>query len=240
MGFYIQDDMWQGASALPRKQRDEVIGALSQLYFEGTEAPLKGAALAVFLTCRERVLLAKTRSKASSRPKPRGKHGASKRESKPNQNEIKRASKPEPSIKEGEGEGEEETEVSSNPPSPPRGGSRDYPALGFVDPDDLPSDEPGEFERFAAECIDAFNGITGKDYRATGGRDWLDLRRIFDSGRTVDDVRQVVRSKRDQWRDSPEMSRYLRPSTLFGEHFEEYLNELRGDGSDESGDWNFG
>lgn len=52
MGFYLQDDMWEGASALPRKQRDEVVGALAQLYFDGTEAPLKGAALAVFLTCQ--------------------------------------------------------------------------------------------------------------------------------------------------------------------------------------------
>ena len=54
------------------KQRDEVVGALAQLYFDGTEAPLKGAALAVFLTCKERVLIAKSRSEASWRAAPPG------------------------------------------------------------------------------------------------------------------------------------------------------------------------
>lgn len=158
-------------------------------------------------------------------------------ESKAEQNEIKSESKQGSSIKEGEREREEDTDVSSIPPNPPEGDSRDYPALGFVDPDDLPSDEPGEFERFAAECIDAFNAVTGKDYRSTGGKDWLDLRRIYDSGRTVEDVRKVVAAKQEQWADS-DMARFIRPSTLFGAKFEEYLNEGEGAASDES-DWDF-
>ena len=237
MGFYLQDDMWEGASVLPRKQRDEVVGALAQLYFDGTDAPLKGAAVAVFLTCKERVLSAKSRSEASSRPKPRANRKRIKAESNANQNDIKRESKQGSSIKEGEGEREEDTDVSSIPPTPPEGDSRDYPALGFVDPDDLPSDEPGEFERFAAECIGAFNAVTGKDYRSTGGKDWLDLRRIYDSGRTVEDVRKVVAAKQEQWADS-DMARFIRPSTLFGAKFEEYLNEGEGAASDES-DWDF-
>ena len=127
--------------------------------------------------------------------------------------------------------------MSSNPPHPPEGDSREFRALGFVDPDDLPSDEPGEFERFAVECIDAFNAITGKDYRSSGGKDWLDLRRIYDSGRTVEDVRKVVAAKQGQWADS-DMAKFIRPSTLFGAKFEEYLNEGEGVASDES-DWDF-
>ncbi len=87
MGFYLQDDMWEGASVLPRKQRDEVVGALAQLYFDGTEAPLKGAALAVFLTCKERVLIAKSRSEASwgaPPPPPRQRpHTQKKKDKKP-------------------------------------------------------------------------------------------------------------------------------------------------------------
>jgi uncharacterized phage protein (TIGR02220 family) len=237
MGFYLQDDMWEGASVLPRKQRDEVVGALAQLYFDGTEAPLKGAALAVFLTCKERVLIAKSRSEASSRPKPRANRKRNKTKSKANQNDIKRESKSSLPIKEGERDREEDTDVSSIPPNPPEGDSREFRALGFVDPDDLPSDEPGEFERFAAECIDAFNAVTGKDYRSSGGKDWLDLRRIYDSGRTVEDVRKVVAAKQEQWADS-EMARFIRPSTLFGAKFEEYLNEGEGVASDES-DWDF-
>lgn len=213
------------------------VGALAQLYFDGTEAPLKGAALAVFLTCKERVLIAKSRSEASSRPKPRANQKRNKTKSKANQNDIKRESKSSLPIKEGERDREEDTDVSSIPPNPPEGDSREFRALGFVDPDDLPSDEPGEFERFAAECIDAFNAVTGKDYRSSGGKDWLDLRRIYDSGRTVADVRKVVAAKQEQWADS-DMAKFIRPSTLFGAKFEEYLNEGEGVASDES-DWDF-
>lgn len=88
--------------------------------------------------------------------------------------------------------------------------------------------EPGEFEEFAMACLDAFNAETGQDYRSSGGTDWLDLRRIHDNGRTVDDVRAVVRLKLREWGRDPKMRRYVRPSTLFGPKFEEYLAECGG------------
>ena len=88
--------------------------------------------------------------------------------------------------------------------------------------------EPGEFETFAMACLDAFNAETGQDYRSSGGTDWLDLRRIHDNGRTVDDVRAVVRLKLREWGRDPKMRRYVRPSTLFGPKFEEYLAECGG------------
>lgn len=77
-------------------------------------------------------------------------------------------------------------------------------------------------------CLDAFNAETGQDYRSSGGTDWLDLRRIHDNGRTVDDVRAVVRLKLREWGRDPKMRRYVRPSTLFGPKFEEYLAECGG------------
>ena len=66
-----------------------------------------------------------------------------------------------------------------NPPNPPAG--------------EFEGDDSEEFAAFAVACIDAFNAETGQDYRSSGGKDWLDLRRVFDNGRTVDDVRAVVR-----------------------------------------------
>ena len=57
------------------------------------------------------------------------------------------------------------------------------------------------------------------------------------SRRTVEDVRKVVAAKQEQWADS-DMARFIRPSTLFGAKFEEYLNEGEGAASDES-DWDF-
>ena len=95
-------------------------------------------------------------------------------------------------------------------------------------------DEDGNaFAEFAAGCIDAFNAETGSDYRwGGGGRLALDLRRMFDAGRTVDDARAVVRRKRDEWRGSKRMAQHIRPETLFGEKFESYLNEKGADHAD--------
>lgn len=99
----------------------------------------------------------------------------------------------------------------------------------------FPEDDPDgcAFAEFAAGCIDAFNAETGSDYRwGGGGRLALDLRRMFDAGRTVDDARAVVRRKRDEWRGSKRMARNIRPETLFGEKFESYLNEKGADHAD--------
>lgn len=99
----------------------------------------------------------------------------------------------------------------------------------------FPEDDPdgNAFAEFAAGCIDAFNAETGSDYRwGGGGRLALDLRRMFDAGRTVDDARDVVRRKRDEWRGSQRMAPLIRPETLFGEKFESYLNEKGADHAD--------
>lgn len=43
MGFYIQDDMWEAVSELPRKTQDEVDRlAREALLQEGEQTPLKG------------------------------------------------------------------------------------------------------------------------------------------------------------------------------------------------------
>ena len=99
----------------------------------------------------------------------------------------------------------------------------------------FPEDDPeaNAFAEFAAGCIDAFNAETGSDYRwSGGGKLALDLRRMFDAGRTVDDARDVVRRKRDEWRGSKRMAPCIRPETLFGEKFEGYLNEKGADHAD--------
>lgn len=99
----------------------------------------------------------------------------------------------------------------------------------------FPEDDPegNAFAEFAAGCIDAYNAETGSDYRwGGGGRLALDLRRMFDAGRTVDDARDVVRRKRDEWRGSKRMAQHIRPETLFGEKFESYLNEKGADHAD--------
>ena len=62
MGFYIQDDMWEAVSELPRKTQDEVIGSLARLFFEGEQTPLKGVSRSLFVAFRDRVILSTKRS----------------------------------------------------------------------------------------------------------------------------------------------------------------------------------
>ena len=46
----------------------------------------------------------------------------------------------------------------------------------------------------------------------------------LNAGFTVEDFKAVIKNKADDWLNT-EYSRYLRPSTLFGDKFEEYLNK---------------
>ncbi len=79
--------------------------------------------------------------------------------------------------------------------------------------------------RFIADALDIFNAETGLDVRDLTPEAMLGLQRIRGSGRTLEDVRRVVRAKRDQWSGNSRMRSYIRPSTLFGERFEEYFAE---------------
>ena len=78
--------------------------------------------------------------------------------------------------------------------------------------------------RFVADALTAYNEESGQDVRELPGTCYADLRRIRDNGRTIEDVRRVVRTKRRQWEGDARMARYLRPSTIF-KNFEEYVNE---------------
>ena len=92
MGFYIQDDMWEAVSALPRRQREEVITALCRLAFDGEEEDLKGPSLALFIAFRDRVLLSMKRSRS-------GANGGKQTPSKPEANAKQTPSKPEANAK---------------------------------------------------------------------------------------------------------------------------------------------
>lgn len=46
---------------------------------------------------------------------------------------------------------------------------------------------------------------------------------LMDDGYTADDMKSVIDKKVSEWKDSDKMRGYLRPSTLFGDKFEEYI-----------------
>ena len=46
---------------------------------------------------------------------------------------------------------------------------------------------------------------------------------LMDAGYTADDMKSVIDKKVSEWKDSDKMRGYLRPRTLFGDKFEEYI-----------------
>lgn len=47
---------------------------------------------------------------------------------------------------------------------------------------------------------------------------------LMDDGYTADDMKSVIDKKVSEWKDSDKMRGYLRPRTLFGDKFEEYVS----------------
>ena len=47
---------------------------------------------------------------------------------------------------------------------------------------------------------------------------------LMDAGYTADDMKSVIDKKVSEWKDSDKMRGYLRPRTLFGDKFEEYVS----------------
>ena len=88
-----------------------------------------------------------------------------------------------------------------------------------------------EAAAFAVEALAVFNSVTGQDVRDMPGDAWCGLRRVFDAGRTIDDVKAVIEKKNAEWKDDKRMARFVRPSTLFGDKFDEYLNQKDEEGS---------
>lgn len=75
-----------------------------------------------------------------------------------------------------------------------------------------------------SEIIDYLNQKTNKSYKTT--QKWKDLIKArWNEGQRVDDFKKVIDVKCSQWINDSNMNKYLRPQTLFGNKFDEYLNE---------------
>jgi len=75
-----------------------------------------------------------------------------------------------------------------------------------------------------SKIISYLNEQTGKKYKVTDK--WKKLIQArMNEGQTYDDFIKVIDTKVKQWSNDSKMSQYLRPQTLFGNKFDEYLNE---------------
>ncbi len=78
----------------------------------------------------------------------------------------------------------------------------------------------------AKQLIDYLNQKTGRHYRHTTSNIRLVTARL-DEGYTPNDVARVIERKCDEWLNDPQMSQYLRPSTLFNAtKFNDYVGQI--------------
>lgn len=75
--------------------------------------------------------------------------------------------------------------------------------------------------------VEYLNNKIGAHYKPLGKKIKELIRARMNEGYTVKDFKTVIDKKFKSWGNDPKMSLYLRPSTLFGTRFGEYLNEYQ-------------
>lgn len=75
------------------------------------------------------------------------------------------------------------------------------------------------------EIIDYLNLKVGSNYKYTTKKTKDLIKTRINEGFNADDFKIVIDKKCTEWINDKEMSKYLRPETLFGTKFESYLNQ---------------
>lgn len=78
------------------------------------------------------------------------------------------------------------------------------------------------------DIVSYLNEKAGKRYKPTSKKIQSLINARMNEGFTLEDFKAVIDIKCAQWLHDAKMSEYLRPSTLFGTKFEEYLNSGNG------------
>ena len=88
---------------------------------------------------------------------------------------------------------------------------------------DKDKDKDKEKDNIYSQIISRLNEKAGTNYRASGQATKRHINARLAEGFTVDDFFTVIDKKYSEWKGT-EMEKYLRPETLFGTKFENYLN----------------
>lgn len=75
------------------------------------------------------------------------------------------------------------------------------------------------------EIIDYLNRSCNTKFRASTQKTKSLIKARWNEGFRFEHFKKVIHQKKTQWLNDPNMSKYLRPETLFGTKFEGYLNE---------------
>lgn len=82
-----------------------------------------------------------------------------------------------------------------------------------------------KYTQLYKDVLSYLNHKTGKNYRPSTKSYQRDIRARANEGYKLDDFKKVIDNKCFSWQGKPEWEKYLRPSTLFGTKFDQYLNE---------------
>ena len=80
---------------------------------------------------------------------------------------------------------------------------------------------------FFVRIVSRLNEITGSSYKPTSINTTKHIGARLKEGYTYEDFDLVIRHRNYLWKDKDDMSQYLRPETLFGSKFENYLNAAK-------------
>lgn len=105
---------------------------------------------------------------------------------------------------------------------------------------DLPDVEWQQADKIASDMsaddikaiVEYLNNKIGAHYKPNGKKIKELIKARMNEGYTVEDFKTVIDKKFKSWGSDPKMSLYLRPSTLFGTRFGEYLNEYQAESPD--------
>jgi len=81
------------------------------------------------------------------------------------------------------------------------------------------------FTPLLKEVIDYLNLKVGTSYRSSTPKTKSLISARLNDGFCLNDFKRVIDVKVAEWKDDPEMSKFLRPETLFGTKFESYLQQ---------------
>lgn len=96
------------------------------------------------------------------------------------------------------------------------------------EPQTEPDPPAGEFMRIVERVIGHLNEKANKRFSTENLNTRALIRERLAEGYTEEDLKAVVTVIVHQWSHEPEMMMYIRPETLFGRHFESYLQAARG------------
>lgn len=106
------------------------------------------------------------------------------------------------------------------------GSPKKAPSINTLSKDTSSKDITVEKDKIPySEIISDLNEVLSANYRDKTKETRRAIDRWWKQGFRLDDFKKVHRIKADEWRGDAKMSKFLRPSTLYGPKFEDYLNQ---------------